>query len=410
MSPDLTYDPNENKPWWEIHFLDILKTSTVVLFSTVLISCGNVVGGVLSLINGIGGLFISGIDHIAGGSMLAMLGLQTIHLAFTSCNLAFGILTGILGLATLTFASSEIEEGITGDNYLKDNMPHWLYSTSMFVVVAATTLVNIVGPKFQCFKEGTLVKTKDGVKAIEEIKEGDLVYAYDEKTGKCAYKRVLSLSRNVTKKWCSVSLLVNGKKESIVSTPGHKYYLPFNNCVRDANEVLEHDSYIGLSNKWVSAKDLKCGDKVLLSDGSYGIIDSVIVNDLVEQEVTYNFEVEDFHTYFVGEYCVCVHNDGCWSTQKRRYWKNEANELKGDGITYRKDYGDNLERMMDGKAPIDIDGKYPVELHHIQGRGKDLIVQMTRTNHRLLGGFHSVYGFVGFPDITELADWAGRYV
>ena len=66
-----------------------------------------------------------------------------------------------------------------------------------------------------------------------------------------------------------------------------------------------------LSEKWVSACKLKSGDKVLLSDGKYGIIVSVRVEELESPETTYNFEVADFHTYFVGENPVCVHNSGC---------------------------------------------------------------------------------------------------
>ena len=60
----------------------------------------------------------------------------------------------------------------------------------------------------------------------------------------------------------------------------------------------EHDSYITLSEKWVSACKLKAGDKVLLSDGKYGIIVSVKIEELEPPETTYNFEVEDYHTYY----------------------------------------------------------------------------------------------------------------
>ena len=49
-------------------------------------------------------------------------------------------------------------------------------------------------------------------------------------------------------------------------------------------------------------------NKLLLSDGSYGIIKSIKVEKLSEPETTYNFEVEDFHTYFVGTNEVLVHN------------------------------------------------------------------------------------------------------
>lgn len=67
-------------------------------------------------------------------------------------------------------------------------------------------------------------------------------------------------------------------------------------------------NYIALSEKWVSACKLKAGDKVLLSDGKYGIIVSVKIEELESPETTYNFEVADFHTYYVGESEVLVHN------------------------------------------------------------------------------------------------------
>lgn len=50
----------------------------------------------------------------------------------------------------------------------------------------------------------------------------------------------------------------------------------------------------------------------MLSDGKYGIIISVKIEELVNPETTYNFEVEDFHTYYVGKQSVLVHNDGCY--------------------------------------------------------------------------------------------------
>ena len=148
-------------------------------------------------------------------------------------------------------------------------------------------------------------------KPIEEIKAGDMVWAYDEETGEQAYKPVKQLFRNTTKKWCTVSVLVGGVITEIVSTPGHKYYMPENTVCREVNEVQEHESYYELSEKWVSAQNLRKGDKVLLSDGNYGIIVSVKIEAFENPETTYKFEVEDFHTYFVGENSVCVHNNNC---------------------------------------------------------------------------------------------------
>ena len=94
-------------------------------------------------------------------------------------------------------------------------------------------------------------------------------------------------------RWCTVTVEVDGKEEQIVSTPGHKYYLPNNIENREIGMKQEHESYITLSEKWVSACKLKSGDKVLLSDDEYGIIVSVKSEELETPETTYNFEVED---------------------------------------------------------------------------------------------------------------------
>ena len=102
-----------------------------------------------------------------------------------------------------------------------------------------------------------------------------------------AYKPVIRLFRNESKDWTGVT--VNG--EEIVSTPGHKYFLP---------ETKE----------WISAENLKVGTKVLLSDGSCAIIEAVRAIHYDEPQTTYNFEVEDFHTYYVGT-GVLVHNRNC---------------------------------------------------------------------------------------------------
>lgn len=59
---------------------------------------------------------------------------------------------------------------------------------------------------------------------------------------------------------------------------------------------------------WICVNQLQIGDKVLLSNGNCAIIESVEVEKLSEPEITYNFEVADFHTYYVSDSKVLVHN------------------------------------------------------------------------------------------------------
>ena len=46
----------------------------------------------------------------------------------------------------------------------------------------------------------------------------------------------------------------------------------------------------------------------MLSDGKPVIIEAIEVEECATPETTYNFEVADFHTYYVAESKVLVHN------------------------------------------------------------------------------------------------------
>ena len=199
-------------------------------------------------------------------------------------------------------------------------------------------LGNVVKPGSFCFIAGTKVLTDHGHKNIEDIEVGDLVLAYDEETGEIAYKPVVQLFRNTTKEWCTVSVRGNdGELYEITSTPGHKYFIP-ENRVRKDSRALEHASYAGLSEKWVSACDLKRGDKVLLSDGTLCEVEGVSCKKLSAPETTYNLKVSDFHTYYVSDACVLVHNAGTCSTPNNN--PKEFTKLKhGQGW---KDKGGNI--------------------------------------------------------------------
>jgi RHS repeat-associated protein len=62
--------------------------------------------------------------------------------------------------------------------------------------------------------------------------------------------------------------------------------------------------------------------------------------------------------------------------QRENFWKAEA---QNNPAAYSQD---NLQRMLDGKAPIGPDG-YPMELHHVDGTPDADLQPMTRSDHRL---------------------------
>ena len=209
-----------------------------------------------------------------------------------------------------------------------------------------------------CFKAGTQVRTKEGYKNIEDIEVGDEVLAYDEETGEQGYKPVVRLFRNQTKEWCTVSVRGNdGEIYEITSTPGHKYFLPENKEYRNSR-ALEHESYAGLNEKWVSACDLKRGDKVQLSDGTLCKVERVALEQLEEPETTYNLEVADFHTYYVG-IGILVHNANCGFNSKTVWESEKVGRYKNVRI--------DVEINPMGKVDIHMQAKNLPKMHYSNG-------------------------------------------
>ena len=71
---------------------------------------------------------------------------------------------------------------------------------------------------------------------------------------------------------------------------------------------------------------------VWLKDGSTQCVDDIEIVELPEGEyvAVYNFEVADFHTYFVSDYDVLVHNKCKHDIDQ--YSKFNAKSEVGDGI------------------------------------------------------------------------------
>ena len=135
-----------------------------------------------------------------------------------------------------------------------------------------------------CFVAGTLVQTEDGTIPIENISAGDRVWAWDEETGDVALKEVVETYINESSDL--IHVFVNG--EEIVTTPFHPFYSPVKG--------------------WTDAVKLRAGDVLVLVNGEYVVVERV-QHEILESAVTvYNFQVEDYHTYYVADAGVLVHN------------------------------------------------------------------------------------------------------
>lgn len=149
----------------------------------------------------------------------------------------------------------------------------------------------------KCFVAGTAVVTSVGLVAIEHIKPGDMVLAENEETGEIAYKEVVQTFTNISNEITHVTVTTeDGQTETIDATPHHPFYVE--------------------GKGWVDACALHAGMVVWLADGTKAIVTDVVTEGLEHPVTVYNFEVTDFHTYFVGESGVLVHNLNCGGTTK----------------------------------------------------------------------------------------------
>ena len=147
---------------------------------------------------------------------------------------------------------------------------------------------------------------KSGLLPIEDIQPGDLVWATDPDTGETTLKTVVRTFINESEEL--VHLTVNG--EEITTTPGHPFWVP--------------------QKGWTKAVHLRAGDRLQLLNGEYVVVEQ-IQHELLEAPVfVYNFEVEDFHTYYVGSDSVLVHNKcgGSASTDQGRQGEASSGIVK----------------------------------------------------------------------------------
>ena len=170
-----------------------------------------------------------------------------------------------------------------------------------------------------CFVAGTEIKTEQGDKPIEEIRIGDYVWAYSPETDEAMLKRVTNTFVNKTDRL--MRIIVNG--EEIMATPEHPFYIPYCTDSRSADW--------GLGSGWIKAKDLRAGDVLYLLDGSTAVIEYIELVLLTCPVSVFNFEVEDFHSYFVSSYGVLAHNK-CLNESQQAI-KNWAREYERTGIS-----------------------------------------------------------------------------
>ena len=244
---------------------------------------GAITGAIMGGIGGAGALF---------GKTLTC-GTKAANFISTTAKVSGGISTVMGGFDTLAMCAGMIDP----DNpltALNDKLHQSkLYNGFQEATGIVATFTGGASSTMACFVAGTYVLALDGFKRIEDIVAGDKIMAADPETFEIAEKTVLeTYVRQVDK---LVHITING--EEIVTTDNHPFYVQ--------------------GRGFIEAGSLLVGDRLISVNGEDLIVEDYCIELTDEPVSVYNFQVEDFHTYFVGENKVWVHNRTCTSQERQ---------------------------------------------------------------------------------------------
>jgi len=157
-----------------------------------------------------------------------------------------------------------------------------------------------------CFISGTIINTATGQVPIEQLKSGDYVYSENVETGEIAKKEVIETY--IRNSELLVHIWIMGQEIQV--TPNHRFY--------------------SLGGGWVEAESLVEGDNLKTISGELVSIQAVEYEVLEAPITVYNLQVDDYHTYYVGNYGVLVHNEDC------KRFTPEQQELDAMGKGYAR--------------------------------------------------------------------------
>ena len=276
------------------------------------------------------GLAVASVVTCGGAAAAAMTATALISGTCTTVPAAATIITGAALGAGVAYAGSVVSAASS----VKSTEEFAEYGKSALISTVAGAVVGAVAGAINaatsCFVAGTPVLTEDGDKPIEDVTVGDYVWAWDEATGTTELKQVVETYVNETSELTHI--FVNG--EEIVATPTHPFYCPVKG--------------------WTDAAHLRAGDILVLVNGEYVVVEK-IQHELLENPVkVYNFQVQDYHTYYVAESGVLVHN--------RCLPENSVAMSTDDALDTASDYlGPNYTEVENGRY-VSFDGDLQVRI------------------------------------------------
>jgi hypothetical protein len=271
-------------------------------------------------------------------------------------------------------SSIKIQDVKDGFEYAKDTVNDFLRGNNR----NRTTPSSIMDCS-SSFLAGTEVLTPDGLVNIEDIEVGDWVISDDPTTEGGVVAKQVTRTFERTDNNGIVEIILD---DELISTTGnHEFWLD--------------------EKGWVEAKDIKEGDLLWTEDG-----DLVAVEGISKREGTFevfNFEVDDFHTYFVSTDGVLVHNVNCDITnpilEQPRVGYGHWNKKLEDGtivkVRYEPGSGNTIDQI-NSEPVIGLDGK-PLMVNDPRRTKQGKIVDKVAMAEFPAGSFREH----GFTDIVD---------
>lgn len=141
-------------------------------------------------------------------------------------------------------------------------------------------------PTMSCFAAGTPIWTQAGPRPIEQIVVGDMVLSQDAATGELAFRPVMETTIRPPSKM----VRIDAGGSPIDATLGHRFWIN--------------------GKGWEMAKFL-APDAAVQSAAGSATVNSVEPLPPEQEAEAYNLVVHDFHTYFVGDAKLLVHDNSC---------------------------------------------------------------------------------------------------
>jgi len=196
-----------------------------------------------------------------------------------------------------------------------------------------------------CFVANTLVHTDRGLRAIQHLRPGERVLSQPQGRGRLAWRRI---GKTFVFKDQPVWLLrfrrASGEQDFLHGTPNHPFWVS--------------------REGWTALQNLRPGNALELSNGATATVLSA--HNTGHTATVYNMEVDGFHTYYVGEAGVWVHNADC-GARSRELNVGDVHKQSGHKVLAKIPFAESVDSRA-GMPKASPSGE-PPEMHYYENPG-----------------------------------------